>query len=632
VGISPITVRSYPSFKPCLGRLVVRGATLAAATGAALAAAGPALAADDLVPLPPSPAPPAAAPEMQLSQAVPDPPAIPLPPAPPAPLEPLSEVEPPITVAVTDDETGNIDVSVRVLSPGSAETTSEQGAEPVVVSESETADITGEAAAAPPSSEDATTTDATGSNVNVSVRVLSPGDDGSVEQTNAQDAGIDELGATEVLVDAPATGLADTDVAATDTSSAPDHADEPAAKNAAQYHDPDSRYQSDRQSPEPTWHWTWYLSMDCNGDALSSSAETGAQSSLDWVWEWSWEWSCGSPPRPPPLEPNGATPPNEGSSSAAASDPDDAPAAAESGPEVDAAGEPWLWSWTFTFCGETVSTTMPIATRRELRWQWDWSWSWTCETPDSEPAPTTADTPAPSSSVQAQEPSETAPSEGATAPEPVSAMPMPFGMDALQFPASVIPHVAFTELLLISPRELMPALQTELLSLPDTLEATTIAVLVEVDVVLPPHVDLIPAGPGDESTAPLASPYPLGRSGGTATLGDTSRARASAPSRWQPARAAPARPRNPGTVKPTEQRSASEQKRRAPRSPVGLPPLRVAGVGGPSGSFVPSGSVVATAALVAFLFLTAPSLGWRIRVARELRPRGTYGPSIDHPG
>ena len=629
--ISPTTVRSYPSgIKPRWGRVVIRGATLAAATGAALVAAGPALAADDLAPLPPSPVP-AAVPEMQLSQAVPDPPAIPLPSAAPSPLEPLSEVEPPITVSVTDDETGNIDVSVRVLSPGSAETTGEPGAEPDVVSDSERADITGEPTSPQSSEPDATTPDAAGSNVNVSVRVLSPGDDGAVAQPNAQDAGSDALGATEVLVDTPATGRAEADVAETDTSRAPDHADEPAAKNAEQYHDPDSRYQSDQQSSEPAWHWMWYLGLDCNGDALSSSTETGAQSSVDWVWEWSWEWSCGSPPRPPPLEPNGATALTEGSRSTPASGPGVAPAAAESEPEDDAAGEPWLWSWTFTFCGETVSTTMPIATRTELRWQWDWSWSWTCETPSSEPAPTTADTPAPSFSVQAQELSETAAGEGAAAPESVSAMPAPFGLDALQFPAWVIPQVPFTELLLISPRELMPALQTEL-SLPGTLQATTIALLVEVDVVLPPHVDLaLPqAGADDAATAPLASPYPLGASGATPARGDTRRARAGR-SGSQPTRAAPARPRDPGTVKPAEQRSASEHERRDPRSPV-LPPLRVAGVGGPSGSFVPSGSVVATAALVAFLFLTAPSLGWRIRVARELRPRGTYGSSIDRPG
>jgi hypothetical protein len=71
----------------------------------------------------------------------------------------------------------------------------------------------------------------------------------------------------------------------------------------------------------------------------------------------------------------------------------------------------------------------------------------------------------------------------------------------------------------------------------------------------------------------------------------------------------------------------------APLSPLRpLLPSQAAGGPGASSSFVPSASVVGTAALVALFVLAAPGFGRRIRVARELRPRGTYGSSIDHPG
>jgi hypothetical protein len=546
-------------------------------------------------------------------------------PAVPTPIEVLSQAEPPITVEVTESQAGNIDVSVRVLSPDDDETSTAEGLEPNVVSSPTETDITAEPASPPQEGDTAANAPrATGSNVNVSIRVLSPGDDGPVDQTSPPGLGNDAHAMTEPLVGPLAQEREDAGTEPAEAPSAADAAQEP-AESAGQYHEVDSRYHSDSQSNRTTWHWAWYLALDCDGNARSSSTETGAQSSLDWDWEWVWEWSCGGPPRPPPLEQIGAV-----SNEDARSEPSGADAAlrsTETEREDPSAGEPWLWSWTFAFCGETVSAALPISTQTELRWQWDWTWSWTCETQAAQPAPT-PDTPIPSLPAQGQQTSGDA-GDGATEPDPGAAVPTPFGPDGMQIPAWLILRMPFANL--------APVLSMQLPSLAGMFESASIAVLVELEIPVPPDLELVPGQTGTEPGTTIVVPplvtSPLYAPGSpdSATARGNPGLEPSSAAKGYATQAASTRPRHPGTVKPAKQGSIVGPRRRAPQSPLELP-QRAAGISGPSGGFVPGGSVAATAALVAFLLLTAPGLGWRVRVAPELRPRGTYGASIDHPG
>jgi hypothetical protein len=65
-----------------------------------------------------------------------------------------------------------------------------------------------------------------------------------------------------------------------------------------------------------------------------------------------------------------------------------------------------------------------------------------------------------------------------------------------------------------------------------------------------------------------------------------------------------------------------------------LDPRRIGrSTGSSSGAgIVPSSLLVGIAALAAFTIFAAPGLGRRIRVARELSPRGQDASPIDHPG
>ena len=133
-----------------------------------------------------------------------------------------------------------------------------------------------------------------------------------------------------------------------------------------QYHDEDSRYQSDSEFASDPWHWVWYLSRDCDGNVTSTSSETGSQAAPDWAWEWEWEWECNSPARPPPLEPpegvvdREPAPPVAAPSTSDGGDEGVVPAGDAPSVVPDGEGEPWRWTWTFTFCGQTTSATIPI--------------------------------------------------------------------------------------------------------------------------------------------------------------------------------------------------------------------------------------------------------------------------------
>ena len=126
---------------------------------------------------------------------------------------------------------------------------------------------------APPSTPDVEQTAPT--NINVSVRVDSPGDDGSVEQTNA----------------AVATGVAAAVEAASQYQ--PDAPQYQAPIPAAATPIADSAPQTAAAEPaEAGDGWTWNWEWNC-GDAIPDIPilqEVGTQN-----WTWNWDWNCGEP-------------------------------------------------------------------------------------------------------------------------------------------------------------------------------------------------------------------------------------------------------------------------------------------------------------------------------------------------
>jgi hypothetical protein len=584
---------------------------LAAVVGLALGTAGPGVAADGF-PFPEVPSPPTGAPVVDPTDPT-------QPPASESELPDAVPTQPAITVDV-DVDAGNVDVSVRVLSPGED---APDAPEPPVISSSAESDTTADPTTASEQAGDASGGGAQGSDTNVTVRVLSPGDNGPVDQGTRVEAA--EL--AKEIAEGDAGEAQAPDVAGSDT--APEAAGDSltSPKESEQYQRQDSRYQSDEQFADDPWTWLWYLSVDCDGNATSSSTEAGVQSSRDWTWNWTWEWACNSPPHPPPLDSledetddeTTRAPPEESARTSTAAE--DGATTAD-----DAAPGPWLWTWTFTFCGETVTATLPISPETELEWVWDWIWTWTCQEavgtgPWESPSGSSTGDPAPASSTGAPTESSGGSGGGGTTTvgrEVESLLAWITGMD---LPAWVLP---------LAPPELGIAVVPGLGPLSDSGSSSTIGDLAPIP--LPFGAPAPPVSAADEPA----------RFDTTVISPDlTPQQQRTTSSALSPAASSSSHPGHPGSVAAAPRVvKASPRAKRQPPSRFGdaplspWPPLLFQTAGGPgaSSSFVPSASVVGTAALVALFVLAAPGFGRRIRVARELRPRGTYGSSIDHPG
>jgi hypothetical protein len=549
-----------------------------------LTATGPALAADE----PPAVAPPVALPEMPEMPEI-EPPAIPVPEAPSPEL-----FEPPVVVTQVDAE--NIDVSIRVLSPGEDAEVAQES-ETTVVSPTPDADIT--ELTEKVEAEPTTGAEPTGAvNTNVSVRVLSPGNRGDVAENGAGGGEADvEEGAGSPI---PLTGAA--------PASTPQAGGQ---QDAAQYHDVNSQYQSGRDS----WNWRWTLSLDCAGNATSSSTETGKPESLDWSWEWIWDWcsegSQGSPTGTTSSPPPAAPPPERDASSP---DPLRQPA------------EPWAWTWTFTLCGETHTITTASGAGTPLTWTWDWSWTWSCGAPAETGASSAVPPTAPPLTSEDDE------EDGDRDDLSRSLQQMDEPADET-FPATWFPSFTTT-----GGRNTATTFVWPTFSEQHPLE-------ISVEVAIPPVVLPAPTAPSLTSpaepspavdvsaeptsvapqTRPIAQPLPSAAQPQGSTWDP--RSRATTHTAQPPPRAHHARP-----AKHTGAKSRRGDRSSTPFRPFdGRQPHQTAGSSNGAG-FVPSALLFGVAALTGFILLAAPGLGRRIRVARELSPRGLEHSPLDRPG
>lgn len=535
-----------------------------------------------------------------------------------SPAEPIA-TEPPITVSVSAED-GSVDVSVRVLSP---ESDASDSAQSHAISEVDVPDITADAASDSHQADGLSGDGVPEADTEVAVSIPSDAESdsgGRPDPGEAGETGKDGDAAPEAdspAADTSKTGASDAEVNATTAS-----------QSEAQYQAPDSQYQSSGQFSSDAWIWSWYLSLDCDGTVTSSSTETGQRSSLDWSWDWAWEWDCGSPPHPPPIDSIEPTVNGDPATVNDASDADAARAPADGGVVDDDAelGEAWLWTWTFTFCGTTVSGTLPISARSELEWIWTWNWTWTCGT-ESAPAPPGGTSPlddsppAPLIEAAVSSPGDAA----STATAPVTRWEW---ITSVELPTWVISPLTSPDFGRSDMDVLLP-----------TLDSVSLAGLIS-GLTAVGHIPVPAAGPVvSQLPVPPPASFTTGTlpSRGVNAFQQTRRAAAGAPvaggslSPVGQARAAEPRlePASPRTERQSSKRRVSDTPRPS-WPPLSL--LQAAGGTGASSSFVPSTSVLGTAALVAVIVLAAPGFGRRVSLARELRPRGTFGSSIDHPG
>ncbi len=491
---------------------------------------------------------------------------------------PLPAVEePPIVIATAAAENA-IDVSVRVLSPGTDAPTRHDNGSDRAISPAPEPDITTDAATAATPAEPTSSAASGPLNTNVSVRVLSPGNNGFVSQEDLSDLVTETVGSDE-----------------SERSPQPDQAPPPESRNdtsntSTQYHDGNSQYQSDSLLPAEPWVWEWYLSLDCAGVTSSISTESGTPSSDDWAWDWKWNWECGfdgeseaageamqenvpytisSTSSPAP----GSAPSNEGQ-----------PTAVNEGqPTAEAS---WIWSWTFTFCGRETTISLRTQTELSFNWTWDWTWAWACT--DATPS----------------------------GPDDVSSPDGPSAPATTPWPDQAVGGEGTTEAVGSSSRLGLPPPLVVLLG--PLLDPISIA-----GAVIPPAVPaleglLIPPDESEPRARPVVRPLPI-----PAVVNDTSAG----------ATASPSAPERAGTrsTRSARDHEAAPQRARLPRLPLDTPKRLTAGSPGSSGSAssTTSGGV---AALTGLYLLAAPGLGRRVRIVRELSPRDPVRAPLDRPG
>jgi hypothetical protein len=553
---------------------------IAGVVTAGLVTAGPALAGNGPEP-PPLPQPPAAAPVGTVA----------IPVVPPV-------IEPP--VVVTHIEDGNIDVSVEVLG-SDADAEPGDSLEEAVVSPESAPSITETTTEDEAEGSEETSAAAPGAtNINVSVRVLSPGQDKGVTQTNSGEGD----GAVRTGADP---------TSAKPVSAPVSEAPARDAEDSSKYHEGNSQYQSDDMGAEQAWNWVWYLSVDCMGNATSSSTESGSPSSLDWAWEWNWEWGCPDHAEDPATAAETAD--SHSSSGSNARNGPSKVSAQTTDTSSTAPAEPWNWTWNFDFCGQATTYATSAGTGTPLTWTWLWNWTWSCA------AEALVATVPPSPAIDPQRPATgTAPTE----PEPGSGRP---DFPAYSLPGYHLPGASFAA---------SSADWGRTVSLP-FLPETPVEVGIEVvipPVVLPPQT--APVLTVDVVTAPTITFAPTPPPAVPHRLPPLSSPRSYAPDptgrRFVPAvdRAPRARPASRSRTHAARPHPAGD--RRDPLAPLeGLrqhPAIGSSSASGPAASALLFG----VAALSGFIVLVAPRVGRRIRVARELRPRSRDKSPLDHPG
>jgi hypothetical protein len=592
-----------------------------------------------------------------------------------------SEVVPDVVIAA-QTEHGNVNVSVRVDSPGHDGPVTQSG---TVGGEDQIAQNAPPAAVISAAEHgDTTTTDVVPGDSpqqktvssNVSVRAQSPGDNGPVEQRNTPPETPDRDGA----ISTPTTSQQD-----------------------QQYHDDNSQYHESKDTHKDTheedlsetWNWTWRLTI-CDEDVHSISSQVGDMSARIWTWDWDWNWTCdGAEELDGPASAADAsddtTDARRGTSSererAAAPSPSDAAnvnvsiraaSPGDNGPVSQAnawptpsagsddAGEaPWIWAWTFGGCGPTTEIVSELGAGAGLVWTWSWVWDRPCAAESASPGDTTRDT------TPGQNPGTTHPSDSGTSASDTSTSTTAATGTALAIVENPTP-IAFESVVSLIPTPAivvrLPALDPALpgfeyvIGEDETQDDSQVSWLIRD----PARVETATGREDDEWSAAVVIVFR--HTGGTPVPRDpapptpavrmsASVERPQAPdvgarrAAWPPAVANGAPSGSPATgagigvpggrragaapvARPGAGPAPRERSRRDMPSPLGGLPVQTGVAGSPaSAGGNASGSGVGVVALLVGLFVfAAPGHGRLMRLARTPRPRSRYGRRIDRPG
>jgi hypothetical protein len=177
------------------------------------------------------------------------------------------------------------------------------------------------------------------SNVNVSIRVASPGADGLLTQLN----------------DASATGLT-----SVETVTNPDNLG---------------------------------VAIVVPGFPQDVVIPTGS----DTPWNWNWNWTTGSAPTDP-----GATPTSTADWTWNWTPPAESSPAATSAPQ----GTPGMWTWTWTWTRGEWSVTWSYQQACACSWTWNWTWAWPADSPSAPSSPASALLPPPPANPQISQTNE----------------------------------------------------------------------------------------------------------------------------------------------------------------------------------------------------------------------------------
>jgi len=352
----------------------------------------------------------------------------------PTPTSSASQDSATATATSTQVDPANINTTVRVLSPGENGPVYQTNTSTATAAAGATGPSTGTQVATPT----ATSNQITPVNVNVSIRVGSPGNDAPVTQGNtstAVAAPVDPALIDAAVTDLPANGpnssadlenassviqdLAQCSADETDcissSSNSPEGITGPggsAADNSiasATQDSPSNVNVSIRvASPGSDGLLTQLNDASATGltsvetvtnpDNLSVSIvvpgfpqDVVIPTSSDTPWNWNWNWTTGSAPTDP-----GATPTSTADWAWNWTAPTEGSPAATSAPQ----GTPGMWTWTWTWVRGDWSVTWTYQQACDCSWTWNWTWVWPADSPSAPTSPSSVLLPPPPANPQ----------------------------------------------------------------------------------------------------------------------------------------------------------------------------------------------------------------------------------------
>jgi hypothetical protein len=275
--------------------------------------------------------------------------------------------------AATQTDTQNTAVTVRVGSPGddgSVEQANAAGATATAaVTTPETGESTVDESAAAVATQDGV------ANTNVSVRVFSPGNDGAVTQTNTAAAAADTSGGDGATAEATQTGVQNTNVSIRVESPGTSG---PVAQQSTASTDTGAAVSATANGVDTN------LTVVVDGTGLQQPGVNGLQ-----VWEWTWNWDRDESATADALL---DTPPASwdwlwGSGNNGSNGPGLGQVTSQAVGNAGLAAGTWTWNWSWARAGVPNWTwdwdweaQNPCAS---CVWIWNWTWNWT-----GQPAPT----------------------------------------------------------------------------------------------------------------------------------------------------------------------------------------------------------------------------------------------------